>query len=267
MFAAGPPTPAGAVWVMTKKALLPAEIENFSNDTVSNLSLPEQVYRLLREMIMMGRLQPGDRIVESKISKQLGLGQPTVRDALRRLESEGLVIYSRNRGCSVTEFSLREYEQTFRVRIELESLAAELGVANWSKQKSAELSAKVDEMLAAAAERNVERYYRGDMDFHRTLWKSADNPYLMRALVQITAPLFAFSMIRLMRDELLDLAFAAEEHRRIVDVMDRGDPHEARMVVKEVLSGFEQRARGIAEQVAAAAIHSNGIAAAHQLEG
>ena len=242
---------------MTKKALLPTEIERFSSVALSNLSLPEQVYRLLREMIMMGRLQPGDRIVESKISKQLELGQPTVRDALRRLESDGLVIYSRNRGCSVTEFSLREYEQTFRVRIELECLAAELAIENWSKEKSAELGAKVDELLEAAAERNVERFYRGDLDFHRTLWEAADNPYLVRALVQITAPLFAFSMIRLIREELLDLKFAAEEHRRIVDVMDRGDPQQARAVVREALAGFEQRARGIVAQVSEAASESD----------
>lgn len=223
---------------MGGQALSPDDVARFSGTLARSASLVEQVYLLLREMILSGRLRPGDRVVESKIAKQLEVGQPTVRDALRSLEREGLVIHHRNRGCSVTKLSRREYAQISRLRTEWESLAAEMALENWSPEKSSQLAAAAEELLKAGRKGNAEDFYAADLRFHQTLWRCSGNPFLEQALSHITIPLFAFVMVHLLRHDGFDLAGSANQHMRIVEAMDRGSARQARKVVREVLAGF-----------------------------
>ena len=79
-------------------------------------------------MIVAGDLKPGDRIVESRIARDIGVGQPTVREALVALEHQGLVVRKANQGCVVTSLTRAEICQLIRIRAELETLAVELAV-------------------------------------------------------------------------------------------------------------------------------------------
>jgi DNA-binding GntR family transcriptional regulator len=92
--------------------------------------LPETVAGKLREAILSDRLRPGKRLVEQKLAAQFGIGQPTLREALRELEAQGFVRKSQKRGTYVTELSAEEYRQTHDVRMTLESLAIERAAPN-----------------------------------------------------------------------------------------------------------------------------------------
>src|SRR5580692_11427614 len=86
----------------------------------NQVSVPDRVADALRERILHGQLAPGERVVEGKLSRLLRVGQPTVREALKTLETEGLIVRQVNRGCSVTKLSAQEIKQMFRLRVEWE---------------------------------------------------------------------------------------------------------------------------------------------------
>src|SRR6267378_1291827 len=118
--------------VKTTKSAGPFSIklEELSESLGRKVSIADQIAEVLRNLIVGGDLNPGDRIVESRVAKQLGVGQPTVREALVALEHQGLVVRKTNQGCIVTSLTRGEISQILKIRGELEVLAVELAAEN-----------------------------------------------------------------------------------------------------------------------------------------
>jgi DNA-binding GntR family transcriptional regulator len=213
-------------------------ISELSDVLAGRASLPDRISHVLRDAIVSGKLAPGSRIVESKIARQLAIGQPTVREALKTLASEGLVVHSPNRGCCVQSLTAKEVGQIYRLRIEWEPLAVELALGNRSGWGADDLSKVVAGLNQAAREDNVEEYYHLDLKFHRTLWKLSGNPFLEKALSQITVPVFAFWMIRQLRRRSLDLVANAQKHALIAEALLAGDSKRARQTTRAAIESF-----------------------------
>ena len=99
------------------------KLEELSESLGKKVSIADQIAEVLRNLIVGGDLNPGDRIVESRVAKQLGVGQPTVREALVALEHQGLVVRKTNQGCIVTTLTRSVISQILKIRGELEVLA------------------------------------------------------------------------------------------------------------------------------------------------
>src|SRR5688500_10636302 len=100
-------------------------------------AVPDQLVELFRNLILQGEWAPGSPIIETAVARAVGVSTPAVREALRELEAEGLILRRQFRSCEVTQLSRDEVDQIFRLRIEWESLAAELAVenrANWKRE-------------------------------------------------------------------------------------------------------------------------------------
>src|SRR5581483_6967154 len=132
--------------------------------------LSEQIAEWIRNMIVAGDLKPGERIVESRIARQIGVGQPTVREALVALEHQGLIVRKANSGCVVTSLTRAEICQLIRVRAELETLAVELAVESAADSEIDALLAITKRMEDAAAARDPQRFFEEDLAFHQALW-------------------------------------------------------------------------------------------------
>lgn len=208
-------------------------------------TVPEQVADALRESILRGELKPGDPVVESQIARQLRVGQPTVREALKTLEGEGLVVRLPNRGCFVMKLSEADVEQIFRLRAEWETLAVELALEDWKPEKAAPLKQALAAMETAAKADDVQGYYRADLEFHRTIWRLSGNPYLERALLQITLPAFAFAVILLQENKDFSLRANAKEHAAIADAIMGGHKEAAMKTMRDSLSHFRDNTHGI----------------------
>jgi DNA-binding GntR family transcriptional regulator len=215
------------------------EFKRFSEELFQKPTITGQVKGFLRELIISGKLQSGERIIETRIAQQLSIGQPTVREALESLQDEGLVIRHPNRGCTVVELSAKEIRQIFRLRIEWEALAVDLAMENWTAEKAEQLARALEQLESAAAVRDAEKYYRNDLEFHRTIWRSAENPFLLKALAQITIPLFAFVMIKVARDPNFDLIRNAAGHRRMAEAILSGDRVLAVQLTRQALGSFQ----------------------------
>jgi DNA-binding GntR family transcriptional regulator len=196
----------------------------------------------LRKAIVRGELKPQERILESKLAADLGLGQPTVREALVALEHEGLITRYPNRGCRVVALSKADIDQIFRIRVELEPLAARLAMENGVPRKPDKLVRALEGLKAAANERNAEKYYHSDLQFHMALWSLATNPYLERVLARLVVPLFAFTMLQVAKSGSFDFEGAKKQHERIAHAVIRGtDAEEATGTVRAVLEEFWQQ--------------------------
>jgi DNA-binding GntR family transcriptional regulator len=201
--------------------------------------LSNQIAESIRNMIVAGDLQPGDRIVESRIARQIGVGQPTVREALIALEHQGLVVRKANQGCVVTSLTRAEICQLVRIRAELETLAVELAVESASDAEIEKLLEITSLMKDAAFQRDTKQFFTLDLRFHDALWKLSGNSFLPRLLEQTLAPLLAFLFIRNLRRNLeIDMMESADAHVEMARAILSRDKETARRVTQQKLQMF-----------------------------
>jgi DNA-binding GntR family transcriptional regulator len=201
--------------------------------------IAEQIAESIRTMIMAGDLKPGERIVESRIARSIGVGQPTVREALVTLGHQGLVRRKANQGCVVTSLTRAEICQLIRVRAELETLAVELAVETATDHEIAGLLKITETMKEAGAAHDPQLFFEHDLRFHQALWSLSHNSFLPHLLEQALAPLLAFLFIRNLRLNLhIDLVESAQAHIDMVQAILTRNKITARRVAQEKLMMF-----------------------------
>jgi DNA-binding GntR family transcriptional regulator len=221
---------------------------NIPTTPIKPVTLRHRIVEIIRQAITSGDLGPGDRVVELRLAKQLGVGNTAVREALFELERAGLVTRIPNKGSFITKMTWEDAQQIFRVRKELESLAAELALERISAADLAMLQGFVDGMRTAAETSDFERFYQNDLEFHRTIWRLAQNRYLASILETLVVPLFAFFLIRTRLDYRVDLLGSAQRHHQLLDTIRDGHGVKDRMIASLDSSEFfwEQAGRTLA---------------------
>ena len=206
---------------------------------IERVGLKDRVLARIKDAILTGKLEPGERIVEMKVAHELGVATTSVREALFELESHGFVTRIANKGTFVTQLSREDVAQIIRVRCELEGLAAELAEALASTEDVSSLNTLVAEMDAAARENDLKRFYKADLDFHRRVWAASGNHHLRKALDTTVVPLFAFFIMRNPSDSAAELIESVPWHKRVVDAIARG--RGAREAMEQALHVFSQQ--------------------------
>lgn len=237
--------------VRSAEGLAAPIISDLSARIERKLTVPEQVAEALRELILKGDLAPGASVIESQLSRQLRVGQPTVREALKMLESEGLIERQPNRGCTVMKLDRDDLDQIAVLRQNWEPLAIALALASWSDEKAERLKQAFALMEKAGDTGDVLGYFKHDMEFHRTIWSLSGNRYLERALNQIVLPSFAFFVMHFHRHRSFTFADNVAEHREIVDAMLARDLDRVQRVMSVGFANFLRRARDLMASPAA----------------
>lgn len=142
----------------------------------------EEVFTMLRQAILTGKLQPGDRLVERELAEQLGVSRTPVREALRKLELENLVTHIPRKGVVVSEISRKDVVEIFDIRASLEGLAASLAAQKATKEDLVGLKSLVKEMELAANNKNSEELNVLHDRFHKRLFDIADSPRLVQMI-------------------------------------------------------------------------------------
>lgn len=220
-------------------ALFTSRLSQFSDLRRQQTAIPQQVASFVHDLIIAGELKPGDRVVESRLARSMGIGHPTVREALVALEHQGLVVRKANQGCVVTQLTPREIKQILDVRSHLELFAVELAVGNATPPQLEALMEAAKGMRAAGKAGDIEQFYKCDLHFHDSLWQMSDNPFLARSLTQLMVPLLVFCMLKNLRDHgYLDMVKSADGHAEIARAVASGDKKLARRVTSEKLAIF-----------------------------
>jgi DNA-binding GntR family transcriptional regulator len=182
-----------------------------------------EVASVVREAIYEGHHSPGTPLRELTLARSLHVSQATVREALRRLEHEGLVTRRENLGAVVTRLTPKDIRERLSLRALLEVVAARAASERMRDEHFEELERRLD-ALAQTLESN--RYYasaQADLEFHRYVWQCSGNDTLCVVLEQLTVPLLAFISV-LRSHDLHRLHDVVASHVPLVEALRSRDP-------------------------------------------
>jgi DNA-binding GntR family transcriptional regulator len=184
-------------------------------------ALYEQVAERLRSRIFAHELAPGSWIDEQALAREYGISRTPLREALKVLASEGLVVLKPRRGCYVTELSEQDIDEVFPVMAMLEGRVAEEAARRITGADFSRLSAIHDELERQAAANDADRFFEANQRFHSALQEIAGNRYLAQLIDD------ARKVIKLTRRDSLRLEGRLKqslaEHREILDALRQKD--------------------------------------------
>lgn len=163
-------------------------------------TLKQNIAGVLTEAIFSGKLKPGERLNESQLARELHVSRAPIREALQQLQEQGLVLNSPRRGMFVVHLEDEDIQKINSVRLILEAEAFRLCRAKLTSQQETKLLQMLDRIeKSESASPSLRARY--DFEFHRAIWSLTGNEYLERTLHGLTAPLFAHSVLRIMKSE------------------------------------------------------------------
>ncbi len=138
----------------------------------------------LRNLILNGQLEPGQRLLQEELAEQLGISRTPIREALQQLANEGLVNISSYKGASVARFSAPEMIETYSVRIALESYAASLAAERVTEEDLRRLETMMQEMGMAFQDKNFEHLLEAHHELHAGIYAIAGKQRLYEHILQ-----------------------------------------------------------------------------------
>ncbi len=201
-------------------------------------NLQEQLYQRIREGLLAGRFQPGERLKIRDLATEWGTSPMPVRGALQRLVAEGALEGEPQRSVRVPTMTRQRYEQIFQVRLELEGLAVELAAPRLSAADLAELHECVAQMDAAIERRDDQAYLSANSRFHLKLYGACGNPVLLRAIEALWLQIGPF-FTRLFTGADLSLRLN-DFHEEAFAALEAGDGKAARQAMEQDLHYFAQ---------------------------
>lgn len=191
----------------------------------------EMIYHMIREAIVSGELKPGERIILRKLASDLGVSAIPVREAVKLLEAEGLVVLSAYSEVTVSRFSEKDYRELFQVRILLESYAARLAIERLNEVFLQELHQLLEEMRLCVEKEDYKGYGILNRRFHQTFNAFSGNDQLQKLINLVNAKtdraraLFVFNPQR--------ASDSLKEHEDIVKAIEQSDNDSAVRILEE----------------------------------
>mgnify|MGYP000853343440 CR=1 FL=1 len=161
------------------------QIENYK-------PLREIVFGYLREAILEGKLEPGKRLMEMQLAENLGVSRTPVREAIRKLELEGLVVMVPRKGAYVADVSIKDMVEVLEIRAALEGLAASLAAERMTPKDVKALKVLADEFKKFHLEQNFKGMIEKDVEFHEKIFESTGNEKLYQMSQGLREQIYRF---------------------------------------------------------------------------
>lgn len=204
-------------------------------------SMAERSYRILRDRLIMLDIAPGDPINEAALAADLDMGRTPIREALKRLEVDHLVVSYPRRGTFATGVDITELAAISEMRQVLEPLAAQRAAENRGGTLREELQITMAAIRALDPERERRQLMEYDLEVHRLIYRAAQNHHLEETLVRLDN--LATRIWSLVLDRLPDIHDHISEHATLIDLILSGQAEEASRVAAEHVVSFEQTVR------------------------
>lgn len=197
------------------------------------LPLRDVVFHTLRQAILRGELEPGERLMEVKLANKLGVSRTPIREAIRKLELEGLVLMIPRRGAVVAEITEKSLRDVLEVRKALEELAVKLACEKIKPEEIEELRQAADEFERTLKCQDVTAFAEADVKFHDIIYRVTDNMRLIQLLYNLREQMYRYRVEYLKRNEAHDSLL--REHKELVDAIAVGDTEWATRMICEHL--------------------------------
>lgn len=199
---------------MDRQPLVPIRLDNYK-------PLRELVFESLREAIISAQLRPGERLMEIQLAEEMGVSRTPVREAIRKLELEGLVVMIPRKGAYVAGLSLKDIVDVFEIRGALEGLAAELAAERITDNELEELERYLVKISDEIEKGDLEKVVATDTDFHSILYQASRNQRLSQIISNLREQIQRFRTTSLSYPGRMKTAL--EEHRKIVEAISARD--------------------------------------------
>jgi DNA-binding GntR family transcriptional regulator len=198
------------------RKLVPVKLDSYK-------PLREIVFESLREAIISGILEPGERLMEIQLAEEMGVSRTPVREAIRKLELEAFVVMIPRKGAYVAGVSHKDVADVFEIRSALEGLAAGLAAERITEEEIEQMERIL--LYRQGDEMNLEEIVESDTDFHALVYKASRNQRLIQILENLREQIQRFRATSLaVPGRIKD---AIDEHRGIVEALARHDVEEA----------------------------------------
>ena len=202
---------------------------NFEVNMDKYLPLRDVVFNTLRQAILRGELQPGERLMEIQLADKLGVSRTPIREAIRKLELEGLVLMIPRRGAEVAEITEKSLRDVLEVRSALEELAVDLACDRRTEEDIEQLKQAAKDFEEVAESDDVTALAEADVRFHDIIYFATDNQKLIQLLYNLREQMYRYRVEYLKRKEVYDTLFA--EHQYIIECIVKRDKIAAKQAV------------------------------------
>ncbi|MFC5407586.1 GntR family transcriptional regulator [Cohnella soli] len=192
----------------------------------------------IKQQILDGMLNPGDRIVETKVAKELGISQTPVREAIRQLSGEGIITIVPNKGPMVRTFDMKDIFEVYSLRSMLEGLAIRLAVQHAADEEIEELVRFFDEMKRKMVDEDVESLLQESIHLHQSIIRLSNHSRLSASYDSIT---FHISLAGRILGRVSTKQKEVDQHAELIDALVRRDPDHAEKIMRmHILRSFNE---------------------------
>lgn len=210
---------------------------------VGTESNADRAYEVIRERLVMLDIRPGEPINDDRLSAELGLGRTPVREAVKRLERDRLVVAYPRRGTFATAVDLTDLADISEIRKQLEPTAAARAARTASADMRARLGVLAESIAAIDDGDDPREVLRRDVYVHREIYRASGNPHLEQILITLDG--HATRIWCLFLDRLPDVASHVREHIALLEAIVAGDEAAAADLTSAHVTGFEREIRAL----------------------
>ncbi len=207
-------------------------------------SLKEEVYNLLKELILVNEFLPGQKLSIEELSRELDISPTPIREALSKLDSEGLIELSRNKRPKVTKVTENDVRETYEVRRLLEPQVAKKATKGLPSEKLRNLKDKMVKLPSTNEEKKSRFFHELDMELNKLIFETVDNDFLNELLSTIKNRSVRIRFLGESVQHKEKGKFIKEgnkEHLRIIEAMENADEEKVEKSVRRHLANAEER--------------------------
>ena len=212
---------------------------NFTVKLNEYMPLRDLVFTTLRQAILKGELQPGERLMEIQLAEKMGVSRTPIREAIRKLEKEGLVIMVPRKGAEVAGISEKMLKDVLEVRMTLEKLALRLAMNHAGAGDIRKLEEAEEQFQEAVEQQTLIEMAEADEHFHFIIYELAQNDKLKELLNSLKENMYRYRL-EYLKSESYRLSLM-EEHNAIIEAFKHNDP-EAGIAVTDKHIANQERA-------------------------
>lgn len=214
-----------------------------NKDFSNSFSLTDEIADVVRERILKGEYEIGEKIKENQIATELRVSRTPIREAFKLLENEGLIDYVPNRGCFAKGFTQQDVDDIYAVRAALEELAIKWAVERITPEEIAALEEECDLMEFYTKKKDKKKVLELNSSFHEIIYASARSRFLAQVLRSYKEYIDKTRKAIFYEQEYLEAILA--EHRRIFESVRERNQTKAVTAMREHLSSSQNRAETI----------------------
>lgn len=211
---------------------------NFELNMDNFLPLRDVVFQTLRKAILTGELKPGERLMEIHLAEKIGVSRTPIREAIRKLELEGLVTNVPRKGAMVAEISTTGLKDVLEVRRALDTFCAELASERITKEDKERLSVAHENFIEAIKTKDATIIAKADVEFHDIIITATGNERLVALIKNLAEQIYRYRF-EYIKDESQHERLI-REHKVLLDAILSGDTEKARIAAREHIDNQEQ---------------------------